>query len=567
MKKIFTLFFFLLFTSFISNLFANTVLVSGYVKYANGLAVANRAVTISNDSLSPNNTCGVIIRVKYTNANGFYSDTVTCSGNITALKVSTPDCNGTLIINSVSYLPTTPNAVSNFTLSCNATSVGTCVANFTTSTANNVVTFTNSSVTSSTLAATIWSFGDGTTSTLASPVHTYAFAGTYMACLRILSSTGCSDSLCKAVAITVSNTPACNAEFLATKDSLNFKLYKFFAGVNTTYPNNDPVVERKWKWGDGDSLLGNVQNPTHLYATAGTYNVCLRVKTQSGCVSDLCKTITITNPASALCYATFSYVPQSSLVTFNSSNSTAATGDNIVYRKWVWGDSTAALIGNTISPQHQYAQPGFYTVCLTIKTASGCERTYCQYVTATNINSNCVPQFMYQRITAKKVAFNSTMSWAPLNDSIIERKWKFGDNTYITTGNIANPIHEYAALGVYTVCLKMKTALGCENEVCKQIFIQDSINISPTSEPIRIVNLYPNPVTTQMTTLVFSAFNNVAAELAIYDIYGVKKWSTNKTLMQGNNVTVIPTFMLPTGPYIFKVNTTYGIKSKHFFKL
>jgi hypothetical protein len=115
--------------------------------------------------------------------------------------------------------------------------------------------------------------------------------------------------------------------------------------------------------------------------------------------------------------------------------------------------------------------------------------------------------------------------------------------------------------------LKIKTALGCENEVCKQIFVQDSTNISPTSEPIRIVNLYPNPVTIQMTTLVFSAFNNVAAELAIFDIYGVKKWSTNKTLMQGTNVTVIPTFMLATGPYIFKVNTTYGIKSKNFFKL
>ena len=207
MKKIFTLFFFLLFASFTTNLFANTVLVSGYVKYANGNAVANKAVTISNDSISPNTTCGPIVHVKYTNANGYYSDTVSCNGNITALKVSTTDCNGTLIINSVSYIPTSPSAVSNFTLSCNPTSIGTCTANFTTSTASNVVTFTNSSVTSSTLAATVWSFGDGTTSTLANPVHTYAFAGTYMACLRILSSTGCSDSLCKAVAITVSNTP------------------------------------------------------------------------------------------------------------------------------------------------------------------------------------------------------------------------------------------------------------------------------------------------------------------------------------------------------------------------
>ena len=63
MKKIFTLFFFLLFASFTTNLFANTVLVSGYVKYANGNAVANKAVTISNDSISPNTTCGPIVHV------------------------------------------------------------------------------------------------------------------------------------------------------------------------------------------------------------------------------------------------------------------------------------------------------------------------------------------------------------------------------------------------------------------------------------------------------------------------------------------------------------------------
>jgi hypothetical protein len=70
-----------------------------------------------------------------------------------------------------------------------------------------------------------------------------------------------------------------------------------------------------------------------------------------------------------------------------------------------------------------------------------------------------------------------------------------------------------------------------------------------------------------MTTVVWSAPNNVAAELAIYDVYGNKKWSMNKNLLQGNNITIVPTAFLQAGPYIFRVTTSYGIKSRNFYKL
>lgn len=551
--------------SFATQSFANTVIVSGTVKYADGIVIANRAVTIYSDTINASSQCANLTRVKFTNANGYYIDTITCAGNISVLRVSTPDCNGTVIFNTVTFLPATPNAVSNFTLSCNSTP--TCTANFTTSAQGNAVNFTNTSVTSGTLTVNYWTFGDGTTSTLVNPVHVYTAPGIYNACLRIESTTTCRDSICKAVLITVP-TNSCNAEFTGARDSLNYRLFKFVAGQNTLYPNNDPVVERKWKWGDGDSLLGNVQLPTHLYAQAGTYTVCLRVKTQSGCVSEFCKTITIVNPAASICYATFTYLPQLSFVAFNSINSSAYSGDSIIYRKWVWGDSTAALVGNEVAPQHQYAQAGVYLVCLTIKTASGCEKTFCKMVNATNVNTNCAPQFIYQKVTPKKIEFNSAMSWTPANDSIIYRRWSFGDNTYLATGNVISPVHEYPTFGIYTACLKIKTALGCEKEICKTVYLQDTISITTNAEPIRILNLYPNPVTTQFTTWVYSAYNNVNAELAVFDIYGLKKWSINKTLMQGNNITIIPTTLLLRGPYVFKVITSsYGIRSRPFFKL
>jgi PKD repeat protein len=571
MKKIFTLLLIIAASLSFSTASANTVYVSGYVKN-NGVAVANKAVKVWVDSANAGAAC-YQVHIKYTNSNGFYSDTLTCGNNITTVKSSIEGCNGALVANS-GQVNANGAVESNFNLTC-APPTPTCVANYTFNISKDTVRFYNTSTANSTIATYFWNFGNGAQSTVQNPTFIYPVNGTYNVCLKIMSSTGCQDSVCKTVTIAVSPAPVCNAEFSFTKDSSNYKLVKFLAGVNTAYPSNDPVIERKWKFGDGDSLVGNVQNPTHTYANAGTYNVCLRVKTQSGCVSELCKTVTVTAPTPPpfVCTAVagFTYIPLSSLVKFNSNVSTPGINDTIISRKWIFGDSSAALTGNIVDPQHQYAQPGIYNVCLTIKTSKGCERTYCAIVTATHINSNCVPQFTFQRIAPKKVAFNSTMSWVPQNDSIIERKWTFGDGTSVVGAfaSAATPTHEYNNTGIYTVCLRIKTALGCVNEVCKPVAVQDSTVLPPAgvNEPIRILSIYPNPVTVQMATVVWSSNNNVTAELAVYDIYGMKKWSVNKTLSQGNNFTVIPTGFLPSGPYFFRVTTSYGVKSRAFYKL
>jgi len=113
--------------------------------------------------------------------------------------------------------------------------------------------------------------------------------------------------------------------------------------------------------------------------------------------------------------------------------------------------------------------------------------------------------------------------------------------------------------------LKIRTALNCEKTFYGAVPVQDSINTT-NQDRIKIVSLYPTPATYQMQAVVWSLQNNIQAELAIYDIYGTKKWSTNKVLLAGNNVTVIPTGFLAPGPYYLRVTTIFGVKSKSFFK-
>ncbi|MCE3281713.1 MAG: Secretion system C-terminal sorting domain, partial [Chitinophagaceae bacterium] len=157
-------------------------------------------------------------------------------------------------------------------------------------------------------------------------------------------------------------------------------------------------------------------------------------------------------------------------------------------------------------------------------------------------------------------------SWVPVGDSIVERKWNFGDATPLLTGNVIAPVHNYLNTGVYTVSLKIKTAQNCEKTYYAPVVVQDSSITPPTTDPIKILSIFPNPAVSQTQTVVWSLHNNVQAEIAVYDIYGVKKWFVNKLLLQGNNITVVPTSLLLPGPYYLRVTTMYGVKSRIFFK-
>jgi PKD repeat protein len=412
-----------------------------------------------------------------------------------------------------------------------------------------------------------WHFGDGSTlsGNIISPSHVYAADGAYNVCLRMVTALGCIKEVCKMVYI---SSPHCEAQFNFGGMPATSAGYPIKFNSSTAHGAvGDTIRERIWKFGDGATVGGNVVDPLHVYTTTGTYSVCLVIVTQGGCRDTACISIQLPLQGQSYCNPAFTFTPSATNnVQFNSSGSSTAGGDSIVSRTWNFGDGSN-VNGNIVNPQHQYAQPGIYNVCLRIISARGCEKTLCKQVVSATAASNCIPRFEYVRITPKKVQFQSGMSWSAAGDSIIQRKWNFGDGSPIVTGNIVSPVHEYPNLGIYTSCLTITTASGCSNTYCSLVKVLDTAVNNTTTEPIKIVNMYPNPATVQLNTAVWSLHNNVTAELAIYDIYGQKKWSTNKILLQGNNYTVLPVSQLLAGPYFFRVTTMYGVKSRQFYKL
>lgn len=129
-----------------------------------------------------------------------------------------------------------------------------------------------------------WVWGDGSpNSTGLNPSHVYPAAGTYTACLFISNSSGCSDSSCITVTATTGST-GCMASFAIAPDTSFGAPAHTYIGYNTSTGTG---LQYLWTWGDGTSSTGAY--PSHTYAAAGNYTICL-VVSGTGCVDSFCMT-------------------------------------------------------------------------------------------------------------------------------------------------------------------------------------------------------------------------------------------------------------------------------------
>jgi len=141
-----------------------------------------------------------------------------------------------------------------------------------------------------------WNFGDGrdtcielTTATTLNQLsirHNYHLPGVYKTCVRIVFDGGCVAENCvEVVARPISNN--CGGYMTNTLISPRIIKFKAFAVNNP----GDPVLSYHWTFGDGSS--GDGMEVTHTYKEKNTYEVCLFIKTQSGCETRICKKVMV----------------------------------------------------------------------------------------------------------------------------------------------------------------------------------------------------------------------------------------------------------------------------------
>jgi len=144
-----------------------------------------------------------------------------------------------------------------------------------------------------------WDFGDGATSTIANPKHSFAEKKAYTVTLTVTDAQGAQATATKT--ISVGNEPPV-ADFTWTPATPNTGEDVKFTDTSTD-PDATDTIEA-WAWNFGDGTTSTLQNPVHIYAGPGTYTVTLVVTDSRGGESPpTTKEITVEGPVRVIVFA------------------------------------------------------------------------------------------------------------------------------------------------------------------------------------------------------------------------------------------------------------------------
>jgi PKD repeat protein len=205
-----------------------------------------------------------------------------------------------------------------------------------------------------------WDFGDGTTSGPGDPadmVHTYAAPGLYTVSLGASNRNGLDwERKVDYIAVDVVPPPPV-ADFGATPTAGN-------APLNVTFTDESTGVVSSWAWEFGDTGTSTLQDPTHVYASAGEYTVTLTVTGPGGSDPETkLNYITVGTGATA----NFSGTPTEGVTALTVAFTDLSTGDVLGW-SWSFGDGGTSTVQN---PSHEYTEPGKYTVTLVASDSYG----------------------------------------------------------------------------------------------------------------------------------------------------------------------------------------------------
>lgn len=234
---------------------------------------------------------------------------------------------------------------------------------------SDAVVFTDATTaTGSSVSSWLWDFGDGQTSTLQNPTHTYTAAGTYTV---KLTTTGSSCQSYITHTVTLNAKPVANFTFSSPACT----------GVGVTLTDNSTptgtLAQWAWDYGDGTTQTLTTNTPfTHTYTTAGTYKVTLQVTSASGCTSDITAQNIVVNPLPVVDFSLPDVCLSDAFAQFNDLSTISDNTQAGFNYLWNFGDANATAANPNTSaeknPKHKYAQAGNYNVSLTVTTQYGC---------------------------------------------------------------------------------------------------------------------------------------------------------------------------------------------------
>ena len=327
-----------------------------------------------------------------------------------------------------------------------------------------------------------WDFGDGNTSTLQNPSHTYTTYGSFTVTLIATNAFGCTDTLRRTNYIRIQRATI-SIPGLPQRGCIPYT-----TTFNPAITSLDAVTSYNWDFGDGGT--STLPNPTYTYTTQGTYTVRLIITTSTGCTDTLTVVNAIRVGSKPVADFSATPIPVCGTQPVYFTNLTTPASDEW---NWNFGDGGTSTLEN---PNHSYSDTGYFTIQL-IATNNGCPDTI--------VKQNYVHVLPPIARFTPVPDCNNRLRFSFTDQSIAPQTWEwdFGDGSPVST--FQNPSHIYPAFSNYTV----------------RLIVTNGACADTTTRTIRTVDESPDFIANQTSacktaTLNFTATNINAANLANY---------------------------------------------------
>ncbi len=205
-----------------------------------------------------------------------------------------------------------------------------------------------------------WTMGDGTTYNTADVTHFYDELGTFTVTLIVNDPGTCNLADTAEVEVTVEPSVPVTAAFTAEQA---FDCEDMLLGTDNQSTGTNLVFD----WQVSDGAVYTDTNFTHTISGAGTYTVILNVSDALGCSPPQSDTLEVVIEPLEPVVAAFDASQVNNCDLLHVSTINQSTGDSVSY-SWDMGDGTIIEAENA---EHEYTDPGTYTITLTI-TDLGC---------------------------------------------------------------------------------------------------------------------------------------------------------------------------------------------------
>ena len=337
----------------------------------------------------------------------------------------------------------------------------------------------------------MWLFGDNTSSTGATAIHTYTPPPVfpkvipqpdpvYGLSMIVTSIFGCNDTVTKVdtiknlVSTLFTSAPTFGCLPLTTH-FVNDAQYKIIdprsSGASPgllIFPYPYGVTSYSWNYGDGSPLSSTV-SPSHTYTATGIYYATCSITTADGCSSKDTMEVDVGTPQTASFVASKTRACAGQPIVYTSTSTSTSLIDNYA---WIYGDGKNDEGPTDVVVVHRSEAPGIHTVKLNVFN-NGCKSPDFT-VTDTIEAANATILNRYTCIPANgMMLFDSSVG----DDTHL---WEFGDGT---TSTLTNPVHFYPSQANYKVTLTtFNFATGCRDTGSIVVELQ---RLKPTLKPYR----------------------------------------------------------------------------------